>query len=149
MNTFYKFAILATTALAVVAAPIESSATRNTTATLIPLSQQGAKVLSTTISDSEFSGRGTWFTDTVGSCETPFDTNDMIVAVNAEQMDGTSQCGRTVKITVDGKSVEATVVDTCPSQYCSYGALDLSQAVFKKFAPLSQGVIQVTWKFVN
>ncbi|KAF9172688.1 hypothetical protein BGX21_000310 [Mortierella sp. AD011] len=149
MNTFYKFAILVTVALAVAAAPIEQSTTRNTTATLIPISQQGTKVLPTSTHDGEFSGRGTWFTDTVGSCETPFDTNDMIVAVNAEQMDGTSQCGRTVKITVDGKSAEATVVDTCPSQYCSYGALDLSQAVFKKFAPLSKGVIQITWKFVN
>ncbi|KAF8975236.1 hypothetical protein BGZ46_009316 [Entomortierella lignicola] len=64
-------------------------------------------------------------------------------------MDGYSQCGRTVSITVGGTTVQAKVVDTCPAQYCAWGALDLSQAVFKQFAPLSQGVVQLTWDFVN
>lgn len=96
----------------------------------------------------EFSGRGTWFTDTVGSCEVPFDTNDLIVAMNAAQMDGTSQCGKSVQVSFGGKSVTAKVVDTCPSQFCSSGALDLSQAVFKQLAPLSVGVIDINWQFV-
>ncbi|ORZ20957.1 RlpA-like double-psi beta-barrel-protein domain-containing protein-containing protein, partial [Lobosporangium transversale] len=95
-----------------------------------------------------FSGRATWFTDKTGSCGKPFDTNDMIVAMNAAQMDGTSQCGRQVRITAKGQSVVATVVDTCPSRYCSSGSLDLSQAVFKKLAPLDVGVIQISWSFV-
>ncbi|KAF9358692.1 hypothetical protein BGX26_001128 [Mortierella sp. AD094] len=105
--------------------------------------------MSTSAANGDFSGRGTWFTDTVGSCGTPFDTNDMIVAVNAAQMGGTSQCGRTVRITVGDKTAEGKVVDTCPSQFCSYGALDLSQALFKQFAPVNQGVLQIEWEFVN
>ncbi|KAF9540234.1 hypothetical protein EC957_004479 [Mortierella hygrophila] len=96
----------------------------------------------------DFSGRGTWFTDTTGSCEVPFDTNDLIVAMNAEQMKGTSQCGKSVKISFGGKTVTAKVVDTCPSQFCSSGALDLSQAAFKQLAPLSVGVININWEFV-
>ncbi|KAK3833990.1 MAG: RlpA-like double-psi beta-barrel-protein domain-containing protein-containing protein, partial [Linnemannia gamsii] len=94
-----------------------------------------------------FSGRGTWFTDTTGSCDIDFDTNDMIVAMNAAQMGGTSQCGKSVKVSYGGKTVTAKVVDTCPSQYCTSGALDLSQAVFKKLAPLDVGVINIKWSF--
>ncbi|KAG0072291.1 hypothetical protein BGZ89_007176 [Linnemannia elongata] len=98
-------------------------------------------------SGGEFSGRGTWFTDSTGSCEVPFDTNDLIVAMNAAQMGGKSQCGKSVKISFGGKTVTAKVVDTCPSQFCSSGALDLSQAAFKKLAPLDVGVINIKWEF--
>ncbi|KAK3825705.1 MAG: hypothetical protein J3Q66DRAFT_266791, partial [Benniella sp.] len=91
-------------------------------------------------SSNVFSGRSTWFTDTVGSCGTPFDTNDMIVAMNAHQMGGTSQCGRSVKITSGGTIVTARITDTCPAQHCFKGSLDL-RAVFKRLAPLSKGVI--------
>ncbi|KAF9144081.1 hypothetical protein BGX30_013878 [Mortierella sp. GBA39] len=99
-------------------------------------------------SGGDFSGRGTWFTDSTGSCEVPFNTDDLIVAMNAEQMDGTSQCGKSVKISFGGKTVTAKVVDTCPSQFCSKGALDLSQAAFKQLAPLDVGVIKINWQFV-
>ncbi|KAF9928352.1 hypothetical protein FBU30_002433 [Linnemannia zychae] len=95
----------------------------------------------------QFSGKGTWFTDSTGSCGVPFDTNDMIVAMNAAQMGGTAQCGKTVKISYGGKTTTAKVVDTCPSQYCSSGSLDLSQAAFQELAPLSVGVIDITWEF--
>ncbi|KAF9105492.1 hypothetical protein BGX27_009588 [Mortierella sp. AM989] len=149
MNIIYKFAVLATAALAVVAAPIKSSDIRHTSATPIPLTEQGSHALSKPSASGIFSGRGTWFTDTVGSCGTPFDTNDMIVAVNAAQMGGTAQCGRTVRITVGDKTVYGKVVDTCPSQFCSWGALDLSQALFKQLAPISQGVVKLEWEFAD
>ncbi|KAI7817858.1 RlpA-like double-psi beta-barrel-protein domain-containing protein-containing protein, partial [Gamsiella multidivaricata] len=83
----------------------------------------------------------------VGSCGTPFNTNDLIVAMNAHQMEGTSQCGKSVKITSGGKTVTARVTDTCPAQFCAPGSLDLSQAVFKRLAPLSKGVISIQWDF--
>ncbi|KAF9970753.1 hypothetical protein BGZ65_010901 [Modicella reniformis] len=131
-----------------------TTSTRHTTATLIPevekqniVSIEGSSSSSSS-SSSVFSGRGTWFTDTFGSCGIAFDTNDMIVAMNAHQMDGTSKCGKTVKITLGDKSVMARVTDTCPGQFCSWGSLDLSQAVFKKLAPLSQGVINIKWEFI-
>ncbi|KAF9126146.1 hypothetical protein BG015_004759, partial [Linnemannia schmuckeri] len=82
MAIFNKLTLLATVALAamVSAAPIDTAPVRHTTA---------PKITSTTPTDASddltisaqgngFSGRGTWFTDTVGSCGTPFDTNDMI-----------------------------------------------------------------------
>ncbi|KAF9107590.1 hypothetical protein BGX27_008688 [Mortierella sp. AM989] len=156
MAIFYKLAIIATAALATMAAPIDIAATdaivpeaanvRHTTAPLILENDQS--VVSARSIKSTYSGRGTWFTDSVGSCGTPFDTNDMIVALNAHQMGGTSQCGKSVKIKSGGKTVTARITDTCPSQYCSSGSLDLSQAVFQKLAPLSQGVISIQWEFI-
>ncbi|KAG0326934.1 hypothetical protein BGZ99_008698 [Dissophora globulifera] len=132
MTVIFKFVILAATALGAFAAPVSPSTPETVSAAAA----------------NTFQGRGTWFTDSVGSCGTPFNTNDLIVAMNGEQMGGTAQCGRKVLISANGKSVEATVVDTCPSQFCAFGALDLSQAAFKQLAPLSQGVIQLSWKFV-
>ncbi|KAF9113694.1 hypothetical protein BGX27_000965 [Mortierella sp. AM989] len=100
-----------------------------------------------------FHGRGTWFSDKIGSCDIDFDQSDMIVAMNEHQMgsipDSTSQCGRWVRVFSGDKSVDVKVVDTCPSQYCNKGALDLSQAAFKKLAGgLSKGVLSLTWEFI-
>ncbi|KAG0317991.1 hypothetical protein BGZ97_004524 [Linnemannia gamsii] len=152
MAIFNKLALLATVALAamVSAAPIDTTVpVRHTTASKYPPSPSTGASDDVVISAraSSFSGRGTWFTDTVGSCGTPFDTNDMIVAMNAAQMGGTSMCGKTVRITSGGKTVTARVTDTCPSQFCSSGSLDLSQAVFSKLAPLDKGVIAISWEF--
>ncbi|KAG0272231.1 hypothetical protein BGZ95_012028 [Linnemannia exigua] len=150
MAIFNKLALLATVALAamVSAAPIDTTPIRHTTALKITspaASTEGSDDL--IVSAQGFSGKGTWFTDTTGSCGTPFDTNDMIVAMNEAQMGGTSMCGKTVRISSGGKSVTARVTDTCPSQYCNSGSLDLSQAVFQKLAPLGAGVISITWEF--
>jgi len=145
---FNKLTLLATVALVAVssAAPVATSA-RHTSATEIAAADQ-QDISIAGASSSPYSGRGTWFTDSVGSCGTPFDTNDMIVAMNAVQMEGTSQCGREVRIQYGGKTVIAKVTDTCPAQFCQPGALDLSQAVFKQFASLDTGVIPIQWDFV-
>ncbi|KAF8928452.1 RlpA-like double-psi beta-barrel-protein domain-containing protein-containing protein [Dissophora ornata] len=160
MAIFFKLAVIATAALAtmVSAAPIDTTTTATTTAaaasattgtrqTSAPMMSMEEQIVTQGVS-SPYSGRGTWFTDSVGSCGTPFTTKDMIVAMNADQMQGTSQCGRTVQIRSGGKTVTARVTDTCPSQYCKPGSLDLSQAVFEKLAPLSQGVVSIQWEFV-
>ncbi|KAG0062954.1 hypothetical protein BGZ89_010275 [Linnemannia elongata] len=145
MAILNKLALLATVALAamVSAAPIDTTPVRHTTAPKITSSTP----TEATEVGSGYSGKGTWFTDSTGSCGTSFDTNDMIVAMNEAQMGGTSMCGKSVRITSGGKSVTARVTDTCPSQYCNSGSLDLSQAVFSKLAPLSTGVISITWEF--
>ncbi|KAG0278655.1 hypothetical protein BGZ96_002289 [Linnemannia gamsii] len=120
MAIFNKLALFATVALAAMisAAPIDTTTTpvRHTTASKIA-SSTGAPE-DTVISaqaTGPFSGRGTWFTGTLGSCGTPFDNNDMIVAMNEAQMGGTSMCGKSVHITSGGKTVTARVTDTCPS----------------------------------
>ncbi|OAQ36520.1 hypothetical protein K457DRAFT_64700 [Linnemannia elongata AG-77] len=129
------------------AAPIDTTPVRHTTAPKITSSTPTEATEVVSAQGSGYSGKGTWFTDSTGSCGTSFDTNDMIVAMNEAQMGGTSMCGKSVRITSGGKSVTARVTDTCPSQYCNSGSLDLSQAVFSKLAPLSTGVISITWEF--
>ncbi|KAF9108876.1 hypothetical protein BGX29_003806 [Mortierella sp. GBA35] len=101
-----------------------------------------------------YRGRGTWFSDTTGSCGERFSQNDMIVALNQEQMGALygsrSRCGDKIRVKAKGSStsVIVRVVDTCPSRYCDHGALDLSRAAFKKFAPMSKGVLELEWSFV-
>ncbi|KAF9438001.1 hypothetical protein BGZ76_010205 [Entomortierella beljakovae] len=154
MAIFYKLVIIATAALATLAAPIDIASTpsatianvRQTSAQLMSGSEQ--TVISAESIQSPFTGRGTWFTDSTGSCGTPFNTNDLIVALNEHQMGDKKMCGRKVQIRYGGKTVIARITDTCPSQYCAPGALDLSQAVFQQFAPLSKGVINIEWDFV-
>ncbi|KAF9434998.1 hypothetical protein BGZ76_007085 [Entomortierella beljakovae] len=121
------------------AAPIDT-ADRHTSASLIKRA-------------SKYSGRGTWFSDTTGSCGISFDQSDMIVALNEAQMgalDGSgSKCGQTLRVSYGGKTVNLKVVDTCPSQYCSSGDIDVSQAAFKELAggSLSKGVLSLKWEF--
>ncbi|KAG0267356.1 hypothetical protein BG011_006773 [Mortierella polycephala] len=172
MAVFYKLAVIATIALTamVSAAPIDpthgNAVTNNTTAvannTTAVANNTTAVTNSTTIPDlpsgeqdeisiaaatsGTFSGRGTWYTGSLGSCGKPFGPNDMIVAMNAPQMGDKALCDKSVKITYGGKTVEARVTDTCPS--CSSGALDLNQPVFEKLAPLDKGVIDISWEFV-
>ena len=101
-----------------------------------------------------YRGRGTWFSDTSGSCGVRFSQDDMIVALNQDQMGAysgsRSRCGDKIRVKAKGSSasVIVRVVDTCPSRYCSHGALDLSRAAFKKFAPMSKGVLELEWSFV-
>ncbi|KAF9549723.1 hypothetical protein EC957_002787 [Mortierella hygrophila] len=109
---------------------------------------------STNHTSKVYSGRGTWFSDTTGSCGVRFSQDDMIVALNQEQMGAysgsRSRCGDKIRVKAKGSSasVIVRVVDTCPSRYCSHGALDLSRAAFKKFAPMSKGVLELEWSFV-
>ncbi|KAG0300824.1 hypothetical protein BGZ98_008834 [Dissophora globulifera] len=79
-----------------------------------------------------YHGRGTWFSDTMGSCGERFSQNEMIVALNEAQMGKMwgkgSKCGAKIRVSAIGSSVSVVVrvVDTCPHQYCSFGQLDLS-----------------------
>ncbi|KAF9940216.1 hypothetical protein BGZ67_008127 [Mortierella alpina] len=100
-----------------------------------------------------FHGRGTWFSDTHGSCGVKFSQSDLIVALNEEQMGGSgrsARCGQRIRVTAKGSkaSVILRVVDTCPKKYCKFGGLDISKAAFRKFAPESKGVLDLSWSFV-
>ncbi|KAF9947256.1 hypothetical protein BGZ72_010743 [Mortierella alpina] len=101
-----------------------------------------------------FHGRGTWFNDSFGSCGVKFSQSDLIVALNEEQMGGSAgkgaRCGQRIRVTAKGSnaSVVVRVVDTCPKASCKFGMLDLSKAAFRRFAPESKGVLELSWSFV-
>ncbi|KZV73719.1 hypothetical protein PENSPDRAFT_574126 [Peniophora sp. CONT] len=93
-------------------------------------------------------GQGTYYYPGLGNCGWTNDSNDMIVAMSKEFYDNNNggNCGQSLTITWGGKSVTAKMVDSCPG--CSYGSLDMSPAVFKKFASLDKGVLSnIKWHF--
>lgn len=45
-----------------------------------------------------------------------------------------------------GKSVDATVADLCPT--CAWNGLDLSIATFQTLANLDDGLIQMSWEYI-
>ncbi|KAF9909478.1 hypothetical protein EC991_008460 [Linnemannia zychae] len=100
---------------------------------------------------SWYTGRATWYSDTHGQCEHNYSQSDMIVAVNEAQMGkGKNICGKKILVTEKNSNTQVvvTVVDMCPSKYCNFGDLDLSQGAFKKFAGLGVGVLKLTWTFL-
>ncbi|KAF7905958.1 hypothetical protein EAF00_000237 [Botryotinia globosa] len=59
-----------------------------------------------------------------------------------------SQCGRCVSVTgPSGKSITAMITDECPG--CGTNHLDLYINAFTSLAPLSKGIIDVTWNYVD
>ncbi|KAG6813630.1 hypothetical protein H0H92_009248, partial [Tricholoma furcatifolium] len=74
-----------------------------------------------------------------------------IVALNQEQFvengDGYPgpYCFKTITMTYNGISAQATIMDECPG--CPYGGLDLSRGLFSHFAAESIGVLYGEWYF--
>ncbi|CAE7109535.1 unnamed protein product [Rhizoctonia solani] len=91
------------------------------------------------------SGKGTWYNPSVGTgaCGWRNKDSELVVALGPSKYNKVKKCGQSITVKSGGKSVKVKVVDLCPS--CGGGSLDLSPAAFKKLAPLSKGVIQVTW----
>lgn len=72
-------------------------------------------------SSGSYSGQATFYSQggVAGSCGTVASDSDYVVAMNAAQVSGGAHCGKTVHITntANGKSVTATVRDTCVSPH--------------------------------
>jgi len=80
-----------------------------------------------------------------GACGGNHSPGEHIVAMNTADYAGGSACGKTITITWQGKSSQATVVDECPT--CDAGGIDLSEGLFQVFAGLGTGQIWVDWSF--
>ncbi|EPQ27477.1 uncharacterized protein PFL1_05015 [Pseudozyma flocculosa PF-1] len=93
-----------------------------------------------------YSGKGTYFYPGLGNCGGWSGNNDLMVAVPTSMYGGGKHCNKWMRICSSGKCVNAQVKDSCPS--CSWGSLDLSPRAFKALAPLSRGVISVTWNYL-
>jgi len=91
--------------------------------------------------------RWTWYNVQTGnqvSCGGYRSNSEAIVALSGANMNP-GLCGKRIQMTYRGVTQYATIVDTCPS--CPQWALDLSQGLFPKFAPLDEGVIYGDWSF--
>ncbi|GAA5898673.1 hypothetical protein JCM8208_004729 [Rhodotorula glutinis] len=98
-----------------------------------------------------YTGRGTYYYQygTAGSCGNVASDSDYVVALSYTQVDGGAHCGQKVQLTntANGKSVTATVADTCPG--CVFGAIDLSEGAFLQLGTLDQGVLPLSWHYVS
>jgi len=93
-------------------------------------------------------GRGTWFYVGLGNCGWESSDSDLVVAMSKAFYDSNSggNCGQTLDITWGGKTVTATMVDSCPG--CGLGDLDMSPGLFQRFASLNTGVLnKIEWHF--
>ncbi|GAA6057911.1 hypothetical protein JCM3770_002200 [Rhodotorula araucariae] len=99
-------------------------------------------------SGSSYSGQATYYSQggAAGSCGNYASDSDYVVAVNVAQMNS-GLCGKSVKITntANGKTITATVADTCPG--CAGSSLDLSEGAFGALGEYSSGVLPISWSF--
>lgn len=100
---------------------------------------------------AQFTGRGTFFAVGLGNCGWTSSANEHVVALNTAQYGSTSQvsqyCGKTITITYQGNTQQATIVDSCPT--CPYGGLDMSTSLFSALTGgnMGMGEMQMQWSF--
>jgi expansin (peptidoglycan-binding protein) len=82
-----------------------------------------------------------------GNCSYPSPPADgLFVALSPSQYDGAAACGSYVELSGPDGSVTAEVIDQCPP--CATGHVDLSEAAFSRIAPLSAGLVSVSYRTV-
>lgn len=94
------------------------------------------------------SARWSFYDVGLGACGKYNVESDFIVALNTPQYGGGypgPNCFKTITMTYNGKTTQATIMDQCPG--CPYGGLDLSRGLFRFFAAESVGIIHGEWHF--
>ncbi|KAI9014596.1 RlpA-like double-psi beta-barrel-protein domain-containing protein-containing protein [Phycomyces nitens] len=90
-----------------------------------------------------YSGDGTFYQPGLGSCGKRNDESDMIAALSSSLMSQGDYCGKEITVEYGGKSVDVTIVDSCPG--CNEGDMDLSPAAFSQLASFDKGRIPIKW----
>ena len=99
-------------------------------------------VVSSSFTHPDFSV--TWYTQdgNYGACGEKHSDNDLIAALDYRAYGDlgakSKYCGQKIRVSWQGKSVDVTVEDACPSCFNS-ASVDLSQAAFKALASLDVG----------
>jgi expansin len=79
-----------------------------------------------------------------GNCSYPAPPADnLYVAMPASEYDAAAPCGSYLEVAGPDGSVRVKVVDQCPE--CAAGHIDLSATAFARIAPLSAGLIPVSY----
>jgi len=80
----------------------------------------------------------------VGNCSYPTPPADQLyVALAPPEYGGAAACGSYLQVTGPDGSVTAEVIDQCPE--CQAGHIDLSEQAFARIAPLSAGLVPVSY----
>jgi expansin (peptidoglycan-binding protein) len=79
-----------------------------------------------------------------GNCSYPAaNTDSLYAALSPTEYGSAAACGSYLQVTGPDGSVTAEVVDQCPD--CQSGHIDLSEEAFARIAPLSAGLVPVTY----
>ncbi len=82
-----------------------------------------------------------------GNCSYPGPPPDnLYVALSPSEYDSAAPCGSYLEVTGPDGSVRVKVVDQCPE--CATGHIDLSATAFAQIAPLSAGLIPVSYRTI-
>jgi expansin (peptidoglycan-binding protein) len=80
-----------------------------------------------------------------GNCSYPSSpAGQLYVALPPSEYGGSAACGSYLQVSGPDGSVTVEVVDQCPE--CQPGHIDLSEQAFAKIAPLSAGLVPVTYR---
>ena len=82
----------------------------------------------------------------LGNCSYPAPANGLFVALSPAEYDSAAACGGYLEVTGPGGSVTVQVIDQCPP--CATGHIDLSETAFARLAPLSAGLINVSYGYL-
>ncbi|KAF7313091.1 hypothetical protein MKEN_00994900 [Mycena kentingensis (nom. inval.)] len=97
-----------------------------------------------------FNGLATYYDPNggFGSCGTPLQNGDFIVALGEGHYDGGAHCGKTVNVQYKGKTIQVVAQDRCPGCQGANG-IDLSEGAMAALDPnyIFDGVINVVWGF--
>ncbi|KAI0745528.1 RlpA-like double-psi beta-barrel-protein domain-containing protein-containing protein [Earliella scabrosa] len=74
-----------------------------------------------------------------GACGTQHQNFELVAALSPPEYAAGANCGRRIRVSYQGRSVDVTVVDLCPG--CQSGHIDLSQGAFQQLADLGLGVL--------
>ncbi len=83
----------------------------------------------------------------MGNCSYPSPpAGQLYVALSPSEYGGSAACGSYLQVTGPDGSVTAEVVDQCPE--CQAGHIDLSEQAFARIAPLSAGLVPVSYRTI-
>lgn len=83
-----------------------------------------------------------------GNCSYPSVGGDgLYAALSPPEYDSAAPCGGYLEVTGPDGSVRVEVADQCPP--CADGHIDLSAAAFARIAPLSAGLVNVTYQAIS
>lgn len=87
------------------------------------------------------------FADGSGNCGFPATPDDLMVgAMNHTDYADSAACGACAEVTGPNGTITVRIVDRCPE--CPQGDIDLSPEAFELIAPLEQGRVDITWRYV-
>ncbi|KAJ7108789.1 RlpA-like double-psi beta-barrel-protein domain-containing protein-containing protein [Mycena epipterygia] len=79
----------------------------------------------------------------VGECGRAIQNSDFAVALSPTDYANGARCGEEIVVQFQGQTITVTVEDQCV--FCAGDGIDLTSGAFEALAPLSDGIIEVTY----